>query len=575
MEKQEDSLTLRKRAEQALQEQATDLSSLSPEEAQQLIHEIQVQHRELDIRNQELLTSNRELLGVQEQFETLQKKYGELYDSAPVGYYKLNEHGVIVEANLTAVNQLGEEKEELMYRLLEEYVVEEDKKKLSAYLKQAFASETAHIDEIRFQKRNGMLFYARLESRQTQPDEDGAPLCQITACDVNELSRARDTLLRRDGELALFNRVSHVFNSSHDLSQILAVLMEEVRRLLEVTACSIWLVDSETQELVCQQAIGPHRDTVLGWRLESGQGIAGWVASNGKSLIVLDSWADDRHFDGVDRLTGHPLRSILAVPMRLRNKVIGVLQVLDTQPNRFDDTDQALQELLAAMAGIAIENARLYDQLRQDARIHKILLHDLNSRIKATLATTTRLFSTVRRHARLKKHAEGKALMADMIARMKALDSVYVLLAEFEWNPLPLSELANRVIHATLESLSVAERVMVEVSPSSVRISPEQADNLGIVLNELVTNTVRYAMKKRDTATINVHIARIGETIHFEFRDNGPGWPEDVTRFDRHNVGVYLLQKVVRKDLNGKLELYNDEGAVVEIRFKSSVQNIL
>jgi two-component sensor histidine kinase len=158
---------------------------------------------------------------------------------------------------------------------------------------------------------------------------------------------------------------------------------------------------------------------------------------------------------------------------------------------------------------------------------------------------------------------------------MKTLNSVYALLAEFEWNPLPLSELANRIIHSTLESLAASERVTVEVSPSSVRISPEQADNLGIAINELVTNTVRYAMSEGETAQINVHIARIGETIHFEFRDNGPGWPDDVSRFDRHNVGIYLLQKIVRKDLEGKLELYNDEGAVVEIRFKNSVQNIL
>ena len=575
MDNQKDSLTLRTRAEQALQEQESDLSSLTLVEAQYLIHELRIKHKELEIQNQELVKSNQELVSIQERFETLVKKYGDLYNSAPGGYCTLNEHGVIVEANLTAVSQLGVEKEELMYRLFEDYVIEEDKEKFAIYLKQVFAEETARIGEVRLQKRNGMLFYVRLESHQTQPDEDGAPLCQITVCDMNELSQARDTLLRRDGELALFNRVSHVFNSSHDLDQILVVLMEEVRRLLEVTACSIWLIDSETQELVCQQAIGPHKDTVLGWRLKAGQGIAGWVASNGKSLIVRDSWADDRHFDGVDRLTGHPLRSILVVPMRLQNKVIGVLQVLDTQPNRFNETDQALQELLAAMAGIAIENARLYEQLRQDARIRKILLHDLNSRLKGTLATTIRLFSTVRRHARLRKHEQSKTLMADMITRMKALNSVYALLAEFEWNPLPLSELANRIILSSLESLAVAEHVTVEVSPSSVRISPEQADSLGIMINELVTNTVRHGMKGRETTRINVHIVRIGETIHFEFRDNGPGWPDDVSRFDRHNVGIYLLQKLVRKDLEGKLELYNDEGAVVEIRFKNSVQNIL
>jgi PAS domain S-box-containing protein len=568
MDNRDDLLTLRTRAEQALQEQEDDLSSLSPEEAQHLIHELRVQNKALEIENQELIESDQELLSIQERFETLDQKYTDLYNSAPVGYYTLNEHGVIVEANLTAVAQLNVEKDEQMYRLLEDYVIEEDKGKFAAYLQQAFTEETARIDEIRLQKRNGMFFYVRLESRRIQPDEDDVPLRQITVCDVSELSQARDTLLRRDGELALFNRVSHVFNSSHDLDQILVVLMEEVRRLLEVTACSIWLIDSETQELVCQQAIGPHRDTVLGWRLEAGQGIAGWVASNGKSLIVDDSWADDRHFDGVDRLTGHPLRSILVVPMRLRNKVIGVVQVLDTQPNRFNETDQALQELLAAMAGIAIENARLYDQLRQDGRIRKILLHDLNSRIKATLATTTRLFSTVRRHARLRKQEHSKILMGDMITRMKTLNSVYALLAEFEWNPLPLSELANRIIHSTLESLAASERVTVEVSPSSVRISPEQADNLGIAINELVTNTVKHAVPVYPTIAIEVHIALKEGNIVLEYRDDGPGFPVEVLQRGWGNVGMYLIHNIVRSDLHGEVSLRNDNGAVVTLRFE-------
>ena len=60
-----------------------------------------------------------------------------------------------------------------------------------------------------------------------------------------------------------------------------------------------------------------------------------------------------------------------------------------------------------------------------------------------------------------------------------------------------------------------------------------------------------------------------------EYRDDGPGWPEDVARFDRHHVGVYLLQKCVRKDLDGKIDMYTDEGAVTEIRFKASVQTLM
>jgi two-component sensor histidine kinase len=353
------------------------------------------------------------------------------------------------------------------------------------------------------------------------------------------------------------------------------LLMEEVRRLLEVTACSIWLIDSETGELVCRQAIGPHRDTILGWRLSPDQGIAGWVASSGQSVLVNNTTADERHFDGVDRLTGEPLHSILCVPMYAHQDVIGVLQVLDTESDRFTETDQTLQELLATITSIAIENARLHDQVQQDAKTKRLLLTDLNRRISTLLTGIIRLLSTIRRYTRLKKQSDSSALMTNVLARMQGQKRVYAFLAEFEWNPLPLSELILRVIQGTLDALHSEKRITVDISSSPVRVTPEQADSLGMIINELVMNTVKHATIGRKTATITVHIGRIGDSIYIQYRDDGPGWPKDVTRFEQHQTGVYILQKIVRKDLEGKLDLYNEDGAVAEIRCKNLVQSIV
>ncbi len=573
MKKEENFPTLRKRAEKALQEreQSIDLSNLSIEEAQHLIHELQIHQIELEIQNEELLKANKELFNIQEQLIKIQKKYSDLYNFAPIGYCTLNKNGQILDINLTVTEKLGLEKQELINTQFDDYIVREDQQKFALHLKTTFETETRQICEVRLKKKSNFQFYVQLDSVTIQGNEDNLTVCRTAISDITELNQARNTLLRRDGELALFNRVSQIFNSALELDQILIILMEEVRRLLEVTACSIWLTDPETNGLVCRQAIGPHRDTVLSWRLEPGQGIAGWVASTGKSLIVPDAQTDDRHFKEIDLRTGSPLRSILSVPMRIKQKVIGVLQVLDTEVDRFNLTDQALQELLAAMASLAIENAQFHKQSRQDANTKEILLREVNHRVEHTLATIIRLFSTIRRHSGLRKYPISKSLMVDMINRMKGLKSVHELLSEFEWNPVPLSELSNRVIRSFLESLSPHKQVSVDVSPSQVRISPKQADSLGIVLNELVTNTVKHTMSDRDTAWITVHIARMGDTIHFKFRDDGPGWPDEVSRFDRHNVGLYLVQKVVRKDLGGKLDLYNDQGAVIEIRFKTAV----
>ena len=176
----------------------------------------------------------------------------------------------------------------------------------------------------------------------------------------SEKDAAEKTLRQRNRELGLLNRVGRALNSTLELSQVLVAVLEGVRRLLNIVACSIWLIEPETNELVCQQTIGPHSEVVRGWRLAPGQGIAGWVAQHGESLIVPDASADERHFEGIDQQIELVLRSFLTVPLRVKENTIGALQVMDTEADRFKQTDLLLVEALAANAAIAIENARLY-----------------------------------------------------------------------------------------------------------------------------------------------------------------------------------------------------------------------
>lgn len=180
-----------------------------------------------------------------------------------------------------------------------------------------------------------------------------------------ELRAVNEALLRRNRDLALLSRASQAFNTSLDLDQVINNAVEEVRRLLGAIGHSIWLTDVETSELVCQHSIGPKAEIVRGWRLQPGQGLAGWVAQTGQSLLVQDTRLDERYYTGVERQTGIQLLSVLTVPLRIKERIIGVIQIVDTEANRFDPTDLNLLEPLAASAAIAIENARLYRQARQ------------------------------------------------------------------------------------------------------------------------------------------------------------------------------------------------------------------
>jgi PAS domain S-box-containing protein len=173
---------------------------------------------------------------------------------------------------------------------------------------------------------------------------------------------ASQALQRRNQELALLDQMTHAFTATLDLDQVILSVLEETRRLLDVVGTSIWLLDPQAQDLVCWQSTGAGGEIVRGWRLKLGEGLAGWVARSGQTLVVPDALADERHFRDVDRRTGVALRSILSVPLKVKQEVIGVLQVLDTEIDRFDGNDLALLEPLAAAAAVAIDNARLYQE---------------------------------------------------------------------------------------------------------------------------------------------------------------------------------------------------------------------
>lgn len=176
---------------------------------------------------------------------------------------------------------------------------------------------------------------------------ENARLYQATRQRANELDVVREVGLRFAGTL--------------NLDGVLSILLDELQELLDVMA-SVWLVDQPNGQLICRRATGYKSEQVEGWRLAPGEGLAGWVARCGESLIVPDTRVDERYCKRVEQSINLPLRSVLTVPLQVKQKTIGVLQLVDTEVNRFTREDQRLMETLASTAAVAIANARLYEE---------------------------------------------------------------------------------------------------------------------------------------------------------------------------------------------------------------------
>jgi signal transduction histidine kinase len=232
---------------------------------------------------------------------------------------------------------------------------------------------------------NARLLEALQEARdglERRVDERTAELSNANAALKKQIAaraQADEALRLRNRELAVLNQASQAFTSTLDLDQVLVTVLEQVRRLLDVVACAIWLSDPKSGALVCQQTAGPQSDFMRGWCLAPGEGLAGWVAENGESLIVPDVLAEERLPVSVERYTGLALRSVASVSLPVKHDVIGVLEAMDTQVGRFRPSDLTLLESLAASAAIAIDNARLVEALRQQTEELQAQNEDLDA----------------------------------------------------------------------------------------------------------------------------------------------------------------------------------------------------
>jgi GAF domain-containing protein len=157
---------------------------------------------------------------------------------------------------------------------------------------------------------------------------------------------------------------SVLLNSLLNLPELLRAIMGSTTELLQSETSSLMLLDEDTNELTFEVATGDAGAGVEELRVPADQGIAGWVLQQNQPVIVNDVAGDPRFYERIDQTTGFTTRSMLAVPLKLRDRTIGVIEVINKKGGaKFSERDQEIATALAAQAAVAIENARLYQKL--------------------------------------------------------------------------------------------------------------------------------------------------------------------------------------------------------------------
>lgn len=177
-------------------------------------------------------------------------------------------------------------------------------------------------------------------------------------------------------ELTFLHETSQVLTATLDLDDVLRSIMTQVRDYFQVEAASVALLEEETGELVFRVAVGKASQEVVGLRLESGQGIVGWVIQTGQPELVPVAHSDERFYSGIDDSTDFYTRMMLVVPIKIGEQPIGVIEVLNPAAGIFDEDAQRLLLAVAGLSAVAIRNAELYERVRQAERRYESLFSE-------------------------------------------------------------------------------------------------------------------------------------------------------------------------------------------------------
>ncbi len=357
-----------------------------------------------------------------------------------------------------------------------------------------------------------------------------------------------------------------------NLNTVLETLLDYLGQLVPYDSASVMLRESETR--VSAYVTRGHEkwsDPALASRISfnTNTNPPAQILLNEKCSFLIP---DTREYPGWERPSGaEHVISWLGVPLIAGGEAVGFFSLDKVEPDFFTENHRRLAESLAGPAAIAITNARLYAQAQQDAHTKATLLREVNHRVKNNLTGIIGLLYATRDRTQVENQADFQTVINELIGRVLGLAAAHEMFSASGWQPVRLSDLTRQVIQSVTRTLPNDKQLSIEIEPSDIRVASNEAHNLALIINELTTNMVKHVLSRRSAARIYCQSEFSEGLIRCLFRDDGPGFADDVLRGERYNMGFDLIRTVVQDNLGGTLTLYNHDGAAVQITFPASL----
>ncbi|MBM2839903.1 MAG: hypothetical protein HW412_431 [Bacteroidetes bacterium] len=393
---------------------------------------------------------------------------------------------------------------------------------------------------------------------------------------VRELERHTRSSQAKLDRLNLLIEASRIVNSTIDIDELLVRILTAASNSIQAERGTLYLLDKGKGELWAKVAQGKDMKEI---RLPIGKGLAGHVAKTGETVSIADAYSDPRFNPEIDRKSGYRTRNVLCMPMRNRGaEIVGVFQFLNKKTGGFTNEDASFIDALSIHAAIALENARLAQEMMKTERLSAVgrmagtIIHDIKNPM-----------SVVRMYAQLIKRRVSDAEVSHFADEMIHQVDRFVKMTQ------EILDYSHGVSELNIETVQLAEVmeaslkfIEVDFNEKNFVISRDfrytgtcklDAEKMVRVLYNLAGNAAD-AMPNGGTLTIRTE--RLDGTVQITLTDTGRGIPESIkarvfepffTHGKRHGTGLGLaIVKKILEDHGGKIEIDSTENVGTSIR---------
>ena len=297
------------------------------------------------------------------------------------------------------------------------------------------------------------------------------------------------------------------------------------------------------------------------------EGLSGWVAGTGKSLVIPDVSKEPRYV----WMRGSQTRSEVTVPILVKGKVAGVLDTQSDRLNDFDETDLAVLESLAHQAGSAIENARLYEQAQQAAVLEERsrLARELHDAVTQTLFSASLLAEALPASWK-NDHLEGEKLLEELKNLNRgALAEMRTLLIELRPSALIEANFGD-LLKQLAEAASGREGLPIEVDVDCACLLPPDVHiALYRIAQEALNNVVKHARAGQAELSVSCSHCSAGKfgedkprEITLQVADDGQGFDQNLFQPDQLGLGIMRERA---EDIGAKIEIDSEPGVGTRI----------